>query len=240
MRPTQTWILFGVCLAVVLAAMALVSYTAVRLDRQGREHATREENVRLALWRMECALGPLIAQESGRPYFWYRPFYPATRAYTRMYAEIKQGEVLVPSPLLTQLPAYVLLHFQIDRGGEITSPQAPTGNDRDLAEAAYTTNEKVTASTARLLELKSVVSKETLAGALGEDVYQLDLLADHRPFPPRDIALRNSEEQGIRNTLEWQARASQQAVLWSNVTSNVDFPFADVKEKLVEILEMWR
>ena len=49
MRPTQTWILFGVCLAVVLAAMALVSYTAVKLDRQGREHATREENVRLTI-----------------------------------------------------------------------------------------------------------------------------------------------------------------------------------------------
>ena len=63
---------------------------------------------------MDSAVAPLIARESARPYFVYTPFYPADRAYTRMFAQIQSGEVLVPSPLLIQTSPYVLLHFQFD------------------------------------------------------------------------------------------------------------------------------
>ncbi len=232
MRPTQTWIVFGLCLALVLAAMALVSYTAVKLDREGREHATREQNVRLALWRMESALSPLIAQESARPYFWYRPFYVAERAYTRMYNEIRQGEVLVPSPLLTQLPTHILLHFQVGPEGEFTSPQAPGGNERDLAESSYTTHESVEASATRLAELTSFVSREQLLTALGEEARQPPVVADYRLVEGREAALRNPDEQYVRNTQEWQARASQQIAFAD--ASNVAFPFSNVKENTMK------
>ena len=113
MRPWHTWTLFGLCLAVVLAAMGWISWTVVKLDRaecEARRQAAVEEEVRLALWRMDSALAPLIARESARPYFVYTPFYPADRAYTRMFAQIQSGEVLVPSPLLTQTSPHVLLH----------------------------------------------------------------------------------------------------------------------------------
>ena len=56
-------------LAVVLGAMGWVSLTALRLDRsevEARRQAALEENVRLALWRMDSALGDLIAQENAR------------------------------------------------------------------------------------------------------------------------------------------------------------------------------
>src|SRR3954467_15089847 len=132
-RPSQIWIIFGVCLVVLLAAMGWVSWTAVRFERAQREaqqKADYEENVRLALWRMDSTLSPLIVQESSRPYFTYNPFYAAERAYNRMFNELKTGEVLVPSPLLAQSSTNVLLHFQYGPDGLLTSPQVPTGENR--------------------------------------------------------------------------------------------------------------
>ncbi len=61
---------FGAALLVVLAGVAWISTIALRLDRaelEGRRLAAVEENVRLALWRLDSALLPLIARESARP-----------------------------------------------------------------------------------------------------------------------------------------------------------------------------
>jgi hypothetical protein len=84
MRPWKTWLIFGLCAVVLLGVIAWVSRMALRLDRAQAEAATQaelEENVRLALWRMDSMLAPLIAQESVRPYFVYSPFRAADRAY---------------------------------------------------------------------------------------------------------------------------------------------------------------
>ena len=59
---------------------------------------TADENVRLALWRMDSALAPLIAQESVQPYFAYGAFYPLDRAYTCMFGEVQKGELIAASP----------------------------------------------------------------------------------------------------------------------------------------------
>ena len=55
-RPWHVWIAFAACLAVVLAAMAWISMTALQLDRAetaARRQAALEENVQLALWRID-------------------------------------------------------------------------------------------------------------------------------------------------------------------------------------------
>ena len=92
-RSLHIWIIFALCLIVAFGAMGWVGLTMLRLDRESQRHATLEENVRLALWRMESALAPLIAQESSRPYFVYDSFYVEERAYTRMFSPIERGEV---------------------------------------------------------------------------------------------------------------------------------------------------
>jgi hypothetical protein len=102
-RPWHIWLLFGICLVVLLTAMGWVSLTAVRLDlaqEKAAQTAEVEERVRLALWRMDSALVPLMVEENTRPYYVYDAFPPAAQAYTKGYASIKQGDVLVPSPLL--------------------------------------------------------------------------------------------------------------------------------------------
>lgn len=68
----QIWTAFGVCLAVAATAIGWLTVKTVSLDRaetQSRRLAAREEQIRLALWRMDSAIAPLIAQESVR-----RPF----------------------------------------------------------------------------------------------------------------------------------------------------------------------
>ena len=68
-RPRHIWLLFGLCLTVLAAAMGWVSWTALRLDdaqRRAAQQAEAEEKVRLALWRMDSALAPVILEESAR------------------------------------------------------------------------------------------------------------------------------------------------------------------------------
>lgn len=142
----------------VFGALAWVTRHALSLERQQRQarvDAQIQERVRLALWRMDSKANALIARESARPYFEYQPFYPAERAYTRMLEEVKTGEVLVPSPLLTLRDRYVKLFFQVDALGVVTSPQAPTGNLRDLAEAAYVSPNDVIGAGDRLEEVSA-------------------------------------------------------------------------------------
>ena len=76
LRPAFTWAAFGLCLAVVVAAMIGMSSTMLRQERERAENdalALQAENERLALWRMESALippaqppGGVLATDFGR------------------------------------------------------------------------------------------------------------------------------------------------------------------------------
>lgn len=162
-RRRATWFVFGACVAIVALVLVLITWQGLRLERQeqrARAQAEREEAVRLALWRMDSLLTPIIAREAGRPYFHYRSFYPAERAYTRMWQPVGPGDVLVPSPLLDfgagdgeAGRGLVLLHFQVEPDGAVTSPQAPTGNMLDLAESGFVAPQAIRAAEALLAEL---------------------------------------------------------------------------------------
>ena len=201
-RQWRIWLAFALALAVLLAAVGSVTLTALRLDRaeaEARRQAALEENVRLALGRMDSAIAPLIAQENARPYFAYSAFYPAERAYTRMFAEIDRDEVLLPSPLLTAASEHILLHFQFGPKGELTSPQAPTGNMRDLAELGYATTEAIELAAARLAELAKRLDRQALLAAL-----------PHQPQPPPAVSQPDQQaapQQVLRNIEEFQARS---------------------------------
>src|SRR3954462_10643379 len=168
-RPALTWLTFLLFLALGLAAMAWMTRTVLRLDQaQARATAAAqvEENVRLALWRMDYAMAPILSQETARPYFEYSPVFPAERAYTRIYTELKSGDVLVPSPLLKSTSPYVLLYFQVGPDGKVTSPQAPTGNVRKIAEARYTSAAEIERAQSRLAEVEKLVKDPALLASL--------------------------------------------------------------------------
>jgi signal transduction histidine kinase len=168
-RPWQIALVFGLCLAIVLAAMGWISFQALRLDRaqaDANRQALQEENIRLALYRMELALGPIISQESAQPYFAYSAFYPVEGAYTRMYSRLGPGEILQRSPLLVPTSPYTLVHFQFGPRGDLTSPQVPTGVMWTMAESGYTSRQAIEAAAGRLATLKSLVTKTALVSAL--------------------------------------------------------------------------
>lgn len=168
-RPWHIAAIFGVSLALLLAATGWITRTALRYERaeaQARRQAALEEQVRLALWRMDSALAAFIAQERSRPYFVYSPFYPAEGAYTRMFNDAAFGEVLMPSPLLAPDSPFVRLYFQFGPEGEGGSPQVPTGRMRDLALATFATPERMDAAAERLRELNARVQAADLLAAL--------------------------------------------------------------------------
>lgn len=172
MKPWQYWLIFVLCLAVVFAAMGWVSVTTLRLDRSQAEagqKAAFEENVRLALWRMESALAPLLARESSRPYFVYSSFYPPERAYTKMYREVDNWEIMVPSPLLTEENPRVILHFQFDPDGRLSSPQVPEGKMKKLSLSAYDNGAMIDTTDKELQALKACLSAKALLAALPEN-----------------------------------------------------------------------
>jgi len=138
-KPLFAWLIFVVCLAVVFSGIGWITHLVIQsgeAEAEATAQASREEKIRLALWRMDSAVAPVIGQENARPYFHYSSFYPAERAYGRMFSALSPGETLLPSPLLSADLPYVLLHFQIDSKGHCSSPQVPTGSFARLAARA--------------------------------------------------------------------------------------------------------
>ena len=62
-RPWQVWATFVACLMVVITVMAWGTYVVMNLERTNKliqMNAVQEQTLRLALWRMDSAITPLI------------------------------------------------------------------------------------------------------------------------------------------------------------------------------------
>jgi signal transduction histidine kinase len=67
MKPLNAWIAFAACLAIAAAGLAALTHRALEADRAeaaARHEAAVEENVRLALWRIDSTLAALVARET--------------------------------------------------------------------------------------------------------------------------------------------------------------------------------
>jgi len=144
-RPLHIWSLFAVCAVVLLGAITWVTSTAVRLENAQSDalrQAEFEEKARLALWRMDSLLTPIIVEESARPAAHYKAFTPFDG----------------PSPLLNNLPPHALLYFEVLPNGAVISPSVAAGK-QSKQSAAVTTTQLVEAASNRLGELKQLLSE---------------------------------------------------------------------------------
>jgi hypothetical protein len=128
-KRTWAWWIFVLGVLLVLEGLGWATYQALRFERREREARAEgrwQETIRLALWRLETELAPVLAQEAARPYFHYRASYPLGRAYEEMWAPPKQDDpgVMALSPLVEPAGLYTNLHYQVDAAGVLTSPQA--------------------------------------------------------------------------------------------------------------------
>ncbi len=108
-RPWQIWLTFAACLAIAIAAVGWLSVKALQTDAAQAEAAHQaaiEENARLALWRMDSFLAPIIAQENARPW----------NAFEFLRKGLSVSDDSTP---------YVLLHCQFARNGLLTASTTP-------------------------------------------------------------------------------------------------------------------
>jgi signal transduction histidine kinase len=215
-RTVLIWISFGTCLTVVLAAMGWISLTAVRLEQAqnlAQRRAALEENVRLALWRMDSTLLPFIGQESARSHEAYQPFVSVPQAFTSAYTLV-EWPVLLPSPLLSNDSPFVVCYFQYDADGELTSPQVPRAEVNEAAQRNNdVTESQVTEAGRHLKALAEFTSRDALLQILPAGTVtavEIDSDGEYR-FEPV-----NGQEPGLNASAEIQTartRSFRQSVV---------------------------
>ncbi|QSQ24525.1 HAMP domain-containing histidine kinase [Pyxidicoccus parkwayensis] len=173
-RSWRIWIAVSACLSLALAGVVWLSAFALRLDRadrQARESAAREENARLALWRLDSDLLPIVARESAVSAEAYGPVSPARGVLDASLRPMSEGTAFLSSPLLARLPEHVLLHFQLAQDGTVSSPQVVAPELRESVGASLSTSEAAVLE-GRLRELTALLRKADLRRALAEPSLQ--------------------------------------------------------------------
>ena len=159
----RAWLIFGSCATAVAVVMTLISGVVLDLQTAVRTETAHQTALRLALWRMDTWLAPKLSREASRPYHHYKAYYPQQTAYTKILTEIEAGEVLTPSPLLSNRYDFFPLHFQYDTTGGLTSPQVPEGNWLDLAAASGQTRTDFDTCSDQLSSLQQAVEVSVLS-----------------------------------------------------------------------------
>lgn len=120
---------FFVIAALVVGGLGWATVSALRLERQQMESRLQGEHndkVRLALWRLDSRVSPLLAREASRPYYHYNILYAPSLPLRHDGIPHQAGSVLKLSPLvLEDLADWMALHFQIDEDLGWSSPQVP-------------------------------------------------------------------------------------------------------------------
>ena len=114
-RASRWWIVFAACNVVVAIALVWTTVVVLRLERREQRalaENTYQESLRLSMWRMDSWLSLLLSREAARPRAAYRSL---------------ESGVHAPSALQDPDSEYIRLHFEIDAGGGVTSPQVPPG-----------------------------------------------------------------------------------------------------------------
>ncbi len=156
-RPLHIWSIFAVCAVVLLSAVTWVTATALRLEQaQGKaqRQAEFEEKVRLALWRMDSLLTALVVEESARPPSHYKAFRSAGSVAAK--SGVAKSTTIILSPLFSSAP-HVLLYFEVETNGNVTSPFA--GRLENRPASMVSTIPGVGETTTRLMQLKKILAE---------------------------------------------------------------------------------
>ncbi len=113
----KAWLGFLAISLLVTGGLAWATYMALEVEhdqRTSRAINERNQKLRLALWRLDSRVFPVLAREANRPFQHYRALYSTSQTLIRQGKSWRAGEALQPSPLLNEpLPKWVLLHFQV-------------------------------------------------------------------------------------------------------------------------------
>jgi signal transduction histidine kinase len=118
---------FVLIAGLVAGGLGWASAAVLNLEHQRRQQeaeAERSSQLRIALWRLDSLVAPLLAREDSRPFNHYSAVYAPSLALKADGGAWAPGFVLEVSPLLDcHLPEWMLLHFQVDAAVGWASPQ---------------------------------------------------------------------------------------------------------------------
>ena len=178
MRPARVWLVFAACATALLGAMVWISLTVLRLERaeqQARAQAALEENTRLALWRLDSALIPLLALE-GRSEM---PAEYLARFQIAPGGEVTSPQVPAPARRLESLRAIV-------SGADLAArlPRQPPAPPQSIMAAA--------ADPASIQKNKNVqeyaARQQSLSNSVLSQAAAVPPVLAPRPLPPREGA----------------------------------------------------
>lgn len=202
--------------ALAVVVLVAVTWIALGLERDqlaARAESERQSRLRLALWRLDSYVAPILAREAARPWYHYRSFVPQERAFTRLLHAIEPGEVLAPSPLLGYRSELIPLHFEFGHDGTWTSPQVPEGNQLDLAQANLSDPGFVTEARARLEALAASVDPARLRATAGAAEEDRVAAAGEAAAPPAAASRQQAElDYGSRAANQWRSAPQVQTL----------------------------
>jgi len=190
-RPWQVWSVFVGCAVVVLSAMGWLSAHAIVSDwqrSQAQWEVQREQQIRLALWRMDTKLAPLIAEEAARPHYFYDSFFTTDQSPTQQESSSRW----LPSPLLCQAKYVRLNFYNSGNPDQWSSPQIPDPEFGELARLNGLLPEQLLDNRLRLSELAKRVDPQKLLAQLPRE--QVPVL--HASSVPMESGDRNEHGEG--------------------------------------------
>ncbi len=222
----RIWTAYAAILVLVAIVLVWVSWFTIQLDNRAEQNrrdvllaeqeAVQQERISRALWRMDWALSPLVAQEAARTHWMYQSFLPeanqeaskASKAPTKVSAP---NEARQPSPLLIRPSPWVLLNFQLAEDNTVTSPQAPDGKLREIALTCGVAESELTGNCARLDQISGQLKFQSLWESCSTTMLNQSEVNLAWAMAPNDLAANqtaNALPQSI-NSLSQAVRAPE-------------------------------
>lgn len=225
--------------AVVFGSLSLMTQRILRMEErewQAQAEAGHQESLRLALWRMDSSIAPILAFESARPPKVYAPIFTETTTVNVTATgnrETAEAEFL--SPLLINRSEIFKLYFQIFAASGLQSPEVPVRHFTDNVSRLLPGFHPTERAKDALEELRSFATREAIEQALTASAPQSDRSLLVAAIGPKDFP----EQQLDRSQGEYQVRQgtlkSQQAFPNSMAFLDLDAESMDQGVRLVPV-----
>ncbi|MFO0902282.1 MAG: HAMP domain-containing sensor histidine kinase [Pirellulales bacterium] len=166
MRPQIIWAGFAAFVLLAGAGLGWLTHQTIEVDRAqtlAREQVERDERLRLALWRIDAWLMPLLVAEASRPADDFAPWRDVPGG-----KETGGRRQRSASPLLAQPSPYVLIYFDWTEEGLLASPQTPTDDDLQRFPPLDEARPRIEAARRSLASLQQMTTFDLLWSQLPE------------------------------------------------------------------------
>lgn len=182
-HPRTVWLSFAVFVGLALTGLGWLTWETVDIDHaqaRVRRQVERDERIRLALWRIDALLMPLLVEEASRPAYFYDATYTISASMSSsvpssVTADKTSGSARqrVLSPLLATPSEFTQLYFEWSADGECSSPQVPSATELKWAFQQGVTRTQVEAAAAKVERLRALTRFEPLWDQLPEVTSEL-------------------------------------------------------------------